>query len=92
MQPYHTASTANQIVYWWEPNMGSLKSGFKEVLIAFSPNFEISTIITPSPISESILYPTPDMAEAFGIAGSAFGTVSLGFQLFRDISQYIDGV
>ncbi|KAH6950862.1 hypothetical protein DER45DRAFT_579025 [Fusarium avenaceum] len=92
MQPYHTTSTANQIVYWWEPNMGSLKSGFKEVLIAFSPNFEISIIITPSPISEFILYPTPDMAEAFGIAGSAFGTVSLGFQLFREISQYIDGV
>lgn len=32
------------------------------------------------------------MAEAFGIAGSAFGTVSLGLQLFREISQYIDGV
>jgi hypothetical protein len=32
------------------------------------------------------------MAEAFGIAGSAFGTVSLGLQLFREISQYLDSV
>ncbi|CAJ0552588.1 Ff.00g006660.m01.CDS01 [Fusarium sp. VM40] len=32
------------------------------------------------------------MAEAFGIAGSTFGTVSLGLQLFREISQYIDDV
>ncbi|KAF5248685.1 hypothetical protein FANTH_5755 [Fusarium anthophilum] len=32
------------------------------------------------------------MAEAFGIAGSAFGTVSLGFQLFKEISQYLDDI
>ncbi|KAG9508247.1 hypothetical protein J7337_001811 [Fusarium musae] len=32
------------------------------------------------------------MAEAFGIAGSAFGTVSLGIQLFTDISKYLDSV
>ncbi|KAH7216090.1 hypothetical protein DER44DRAFT_170006 [Fusarium oxysporum] len=32
------------------------------------------------------------MAEAFGIAGSAFGTVSLGLQLFKEISQYIDDI
>ncbi|KAF5589010.1 hypothetical protein FPANT_6444 [Fusarium pseudoanthophilum] len=32
------------------------------------------------------------MAEAFGIAGSAFGTVSLGLKLFQEISQYIDDI
>ncbi|KAG5812749.1 hypothetical protein H9Q74_004126 [Fusarium xylarioides] len=32
------------------------------------------------------------MAEAFGIAGSAFGTVSLGIQLFTEISKYLDSV
>ncbi|KLP21479.1 uncharacterized protein LW94_10186 [Fusarium fujikuroi] len=32
------------------------------------------------------------MAEAFGIAGSAFGTVSLGVQLFKEISQYLDDI
>ncbi|KAF5586349.1 hypothetical protein FPCIR_7959 [Fusarium pseudocircinatum] len=32
------------------------------------------------------------MAEAFGIAGSAFGTVSLGLQLFKEISQYLDDI
>ncbi|KAF5633805.1 uncharacterized protein FTJAE_6956 [Fusarium tjaetaba] len=32
------------------------------------------------------------MAEAFGIAGSAFGTVSLGIQLFTEISRYLDSV
>ncbi|KAM0080145.1 hypothetical protein ACKRZS_007648 [Fusarium odoratissimum] len=32
------------------------------------------------------------MAEAFGIAGSAFGTVSLGLQLFTEISKYLDSV
>ncbi|KAF4499507.1 hypothetical protein FAGAP_4297 [Fusarium agapanthi] len=30
------------------------------------------------------------MAEAFGIAGSAFGTVSLALQLYKEISQYLD--
>ncbi|KAI3574414.1 hypothetical protein IWW34DRAFT_705882 [Fusarium oxysporum f. sp. albedinis] len=32
------------------------------------------------------------MAEAFGIAGSAFGTISLGLQLFTEISKYLDSV
>ncbi|RKK09329.1 hypothetical protein BFJ65_g15781 [Fusarium oxysporum f. sp. cepae] len=32
------------------------------------------------------------MAEAFSIAGSAFGTVSLGLQLFKEISQYLDDI
>ncbi|KAF5686269.1 hypothetical protein FCIRC_2987 [Fusarium circinatum] len=32
------------------------------------------------------------MAEAFGIAGSAFGTVSLGIQLFTEISNYLSSV
>ncbi|KAF5254518.1 hypothetical protein FANTH_776 [Fusarium anthophilum] len=32
------------------------------------------------------------MAEAFGIAGSAFGTVSLGIQLFTEISNYLNSV
>ncbi|EWY92315.1 hypothetical protein FOYG_05891 [Fusarium oxysporum NRRL 32931] len=32
------------------------------------------------------------MAEAFGIDGSAFGTVSLGLQLFNEISKYLDSV
>ncbi|ENH71441.1 hypothetical protein FOC1_g10007673 [Fusarium oxysporum f. sp. cubense race 1] len=32
------------------------------------------------------------MAEAFGIAGSAFGTVSSGLQLFKEISQYLDDI
>lgn len=32
------------------------------------------------------------MAEAFGIAGSAFGTVSLGLQLYSEISQYLNSV
>ncbi|CZR32753.1 uncharacterized protein FPRO_01958 [Fusarium proliferatum ET1] len=32
------------------------------------------------------------MAEAFGIAGSAFGTVSLGLQLFTEISKYLNSV
>ncbi|KAF5985466.1 hypothetical protein FBULB1_2895 [Fusarium bulbicola] len=32
------------------------------------------------------------MAEAFGIAGSAFGTVSLGLQLFKEISPYLDDI
>ncbi|KAF5707938.1 hypothetical protein FMUND_10803 [Fusarium mundagurra] len=32
------------------------------------------------------------MAEAFGIAGSAFGTVSLGIQLFTEITKYLDSV
>ncbi|KAF5628919.1 hypothetical protein F52700_8012 [Fusarium sp. NRRL 52700] len=32
------------------------------------------------------------MAEAFGIAGSAFGTISLGIQLFTEISNYLDSV
>lgn len=32
------------------------------------------------------------MAEAFGIASSAFGTVSLGLQLFKEISQYLDDI
>ncbi|KAF4441129.1 hypothetical protein FACUT_2897 [Fusarium acutatum] len=32
------------------------------------------------------------MAEAFGIAGSAFGTASLGLQLFKEISQYLDDI
>ncbi|PNP84058.1 hypothetical protein FNYG_02746 [Fusarium nygamai] len=32
------------------------------------------------------------MAEAFGIAGSAFGTISLGLQLFKEISQYLDDI
>lgn len=32
------------------------------------------------------------MAEAFGIAGSAFGTVSLGVQLFKEISRYLDDI
>lgn len=32
------------------------------------------------------------MAEAFGIAGSAFGTVSLGLQLFKEIAQYLDDI
>ncbi|KAF4973339.1 hypothetical protein FSARC_317 [Fusarium sarcochroum] len=32
------------------------------------------------------------MAEAFGIAGSAFGAISLGLQLFQQISQYLDDV
>ncbi|PNP79850.1 hypothetical protein FNYG_06547 [Fusarium nygamai] len=32
------------------------------------------------------------MAEGFGIAGSAFGTVSLGIQLFTEISKYLDSV
>ncbi|KAF5703783.1 hypothetical protein FGLOB1_8886 [Fusarium globosum] len=32
------------------------------------------------------------MAEAFGVAGSAFGTVSLGLQLFKEVSQYLDDI
>ncbi|KAF5558892.1 hypothetical protein FPHYL_7233 [Fusarium phyllophilum] len=32
------------------------------------------------------------MAEVFGIAGSAFGTVSLGLQLFKEISQYLNDI
>ncbi|KAF5964018.1 hypothetical protein FBULB1_13024 [Fusarium bulbicola] len=32
------------------------------------------------------------MAEAFGIAGSAFGTASLGIQLFTEISNYLNSV
>ncbi|KAF5642507.1 uncharacterized protein FTJAE_3664 [Fusarium tjaetaba] len=32
------------------------------------------------------------MAEAFGIAGSVFGTVSLGLQLFKEISLYLDDI
>ncbi|KAF5593796.1 uncharacterized protein FSUBG_9704 [Fusarium subglutinans] len=32
------------------------------------------------------------MAEALGIAGSAFGTVSLGIQLFTHISNYLNSV
>ncbi|CVL03799.1 uncharacterized protein FMAN_14989 [Fusarium mangiferae] len=32
------------------------------------------------------------MAEAFGIAGSAFGAVSLGLQLFKEVSQYLDDI
>ncbi|KAF4951565.1 hypothetical protein FGADI_7340 [Fusarium gaditjirri] len=32
------------------------------------------------------------MAEAFGIAGSAIGVVSLGLQLFKEISQYLDDI
>lgn len=32
------------------------------------------------------------MTEALGIAGSVFGTVSLGLQLFNEISQYLNSV
>ncbi|KLP13062.1 Uncharacterized protein LW94_11623 [Fusarium fujikuroi] len=32
------------------------------------------------------------MAEAFGIASGAFGTVSLGLQLFKEISTYLNSV
>jgi hypothetical protein len=32
------------------------------------------------------------MAEVFGIAGSAFGTISLILQLFKEVSQYLDDI
>lgn len=80
------------ITNWSEPNLGSIQSLFKRGSVQFhrnSTSFSLSSVVT---ISGIFLNPILTMAEALGIAGSAFGSVSLGLQLFTEISKYLNSV
>lgn len=80
------------ITNWSEPNLGSIQSLFKRGSVPFHQNSTSFSLFSVTIISGFVLNPIPNMAEAFGIAGSAFGTVSLGLQLFTEISKYLNSV